>query len=103
MKITKTIFFFFFIANMNLMVRADEEDDFGELLLDFGSGMAVAACEADEACKSTMVTLTIPMLIIAGCVVCFGEKDVDYRYDPPSTKRIMTTGAGYIVGRQLFH
>ena len=49
MNITKTIFFFFFIANMNLMVRADEEDDFGELLLDFGSGVAVAACEAGAA------------------------------------------------------
>ena len=85
------------------MVRADEEDDFGELLLDFGSGMAVAACEADEACNSMMVSLTIPMLIIGGCVLCFGEQYVDSSYEPPSTKRMMTTGAGYIVGRQLFH
>jgi len=51
MNIAKTIFFFSFIANMNLMVRADEEDDFGELLLDFGSGVAAATCEADETCR----------------------------------------------------
>ena len=42
---------------MNLMVRADEEDDFGELSWILDLGMAVAACEADEACKSMMVLL----------------------------------------------
>ena len=100
MNLFKTIFFAFIVMNVGLMVQADEEDDFGELLIDFGSGVAVAACEADETCRDIMVALTIPILIIAGCIACFGKED--YRYEPPSTNRMMATGAGYIVGRQMF-
>ena len=102
MNLFKTMFFAFIVMNVGLMVQADEEDDFGELLIDFGSGVAVAACEADETCRGVMVALTIPILIIAGCIACFGEED-EYRYEPPSTKRMVTVGAGYMVGRQLFH
>lgn len=102
MNLFKTMFFAFILMNVGLMVQADEEDDFGELLIDFGSGVAVAACEADETCRTIMVLITIPILIITGCIACFGEKD-DYRYEPHSTKRMVSAGAGYMVGRQLFH
>lgn len=101
MNLFKTMFFAFIVMNFSMVVQADEEDDLGELLIDFGSGVAVAACEADETCRGVMVALTIPILIIAGCIVWFGEED--YRYEPPSTKRMMVTGTGYMVGRQLFH
>ena len=102
MNLFKTVFFALIAMNIGMVVQADEEDDLGELLIDFGSGVAVAACEADETCKSIMVALTIPILIIAGCIACFGEED-DYRYEPPSTKRMVTAGAGYMIGRQMFH
>ena len=97
------MFFAFIVMNVGMMVQADEEDDFGELLIDFGSGVAVAACESDETCRGVMVALSIPILIIAGCIACFGDKEDDYRYEPPSTKRMVTAGAGYMIGRQLFH
>ena len=102
MNLFKTVFFAFIIMNVGLMVQADEEDDFGELLIDFGSGVAVAACESDETCRGVMVALSIPILIIAGCIACFGEED-EYRYEPPSTKRMVTAGVGYMIGRQMFH
>jgi len=102
MNLFKTMFFAFIVMNVEIMVRADEEDDLAEFLIDFGSGVAVAACEADETCRSMMILIAIPMFIIGGCIACFGEED-DYRYEPPSTKRMVTAGAGYMIGRQLFH
>lgn len=101
MNLFKTMFFAFIVMNVEMMVRADEEDDFGEFLIDFGSGVAVAACEADETCRSMMILIAIPMFIIGGCIACLGEDD--YRYEPPSTKRMVTAGTGYMIGRQLFH
>ena len=102
MNLYKKILFIFIVVNVGLLVRADEEDDFGEFLIDFGSGVAVAACEADETCRSMMVLISIPMFIIFGCLFCFSEND-DYKFEPPSTKRMVKVGAGYMVGRQLFH
>lgn len=103
MNIFKTMFFAFIIMNIGMVVQADEEDDFGELLIDFGSGVAVAACEADETCKSMMGMISIVIFIVTGCIVCFGDEGDDYRYEPPSTKRMMTAGVGYMIGRQMFH
>jgi hypothetical protein len=103
MNLFKNMFFAFIVVNIGFVVSADEEDDLGELLIDFGSGVAVAACEADETCRTIMVLITIPILIITGCIVCFGDEEDEYRYEPPSTRRIMTVGAGYMIGRQFIH
>lgn len=101
MNLFKKIFFIFIVVNVGLLVRADEEDDFGEFLIDFGSGVAVAACEADETCRSMMIFISIPMFIIFGCLFCFSEDD--YNFEPLSTKKMVKVSAGYMVGRQLFH
>ena len=103
MNLFKTMFFAFIVINVGMVVSADEEDDFGELLMDFGTGVAVASCEADETCKSLMGLISIVIFIITGCIVCFGDEEDEYRYEPPSTRRIMTVGAGYMIGRQLIH
>jgi len=99
MNLFRTLFFIFFIANTYTIAKADEDDDFVEALIDFTSGMAVAACEADKECNAAMTAITIPIIIIYLTCVCSGGIDPP---DPPSTKRVVRSGAGYVVGRQIF-
>jgi hypothetical protein len=96
----RTLFFIFFIANTYTIAKADE-DDFVEALIDFADGMAVAACEANKECNAMMTAITVPIIIIYITCLCLGGIDPD-DHEHPSTKRVVRTGTGYLVGRQIF-
>jgi hypothetical protein len=93
----RTLYFIFFIANTYTIAKADE-DDLSVALIDFADGMAVAACEANKECNAMMTAITVPIIIIYITCLCFGGIDPE----PLSTKRVVRTGTGYLVGRQIF-
>ena len=103
MKFFRTLLFIFCLANTYTIAKADEDDGFTEALIDFSSGMAVAACEADKGCNAMMTALIIPIIIIYITCVCLGVIDLPEPrepHDPP--KRLIRMGIGYAVGRHIF-
>jgi hypothetical protein len=102
MKVFGTLCFIFFIANTYTITKADEDDDFAEALIDFGTGVAISACEADEGCRVVSGIIAIPFILIYICLLCSGGIDLD-DFEPPPTKRLIRTGVGYAVGRQILN
>jgi len=102
MNLFRTLCFIFFVANTYTIAKADEDDGIAEALIDFGSGMAIASCEADEECMKMAVIISVPIIFIYICLICSGLIDPEYK-EPRPARRLIRTGLGYAVGRQIFN
>jgi hypothetical protein len=101
MNLFGTLCFIFFVANTYTIAKA-EDDGIAEELIDFGTGFAIASCEADEECMKIAVIMSVPIILIYICLLCSGFIDPEY-VEPIPAKRLIRTGLGYAVGRQIFN
>ena len=93
------------IATFFTCAKGDEDYPFEELILDVGSGMAVAACEKDESCSSmmsTITTLAVILALISFCICPPNEDDYREYNKTKAVKRGGAMGIGYIAGREIF-
>ena len=93
---------FFIFALCLVCVRADEDYSFGELAIDVGSGLAVAACEKDEKCSEMMPMISVVALLIAAISLCVCPPEPKPFNGRKTVKRVGATGSGYLIGKSLF-
>ena len=92
----------FIFAEYLVCASADEDYSFGELALDAGSGIAVAACEKDEKCSEMMGTITCVSFVIALMIFCICPPEPEHFNRRVNTKRVGAVGSGYLIGKSLF-
>jgi hypothetical protein len=80
-------------------VRGDEDYSFGELAIDVGSGLAVAACEKDEKCSEMMGTITFVSFVIALMIFCTCPPEPEPFNRRKTAKRVGAAGSGYLIGK----